>query len=389
VIAGAIGLIVGFSLFGAVTFLPLFFQTVAGASPTGSGLRLLPLMVGLLLTSIGSGQLMSRIGRYKPFPIAGTALIVVGFLVLSGMGAGTTTLGASWRLLLLGLGLGLVLQVLIVVAQNAVEYRDLGVATSGSTLFRLIGGSLGTAVFGAIFSNRLTSELRGAVPAAGAQQGRLSPAQLHALPTTAHAAYVHAFTNSLDTVFTAAAGVAVLGFVLSLVLPDARLRDTVQAPGPQHFAMPRSDDTVTEIERALSVLGARDTRRRVYQRLALEAGIDLSPLEAWTLGRIQDGTPGPATTLAQDSDLEPARVAAAAATLENRGLVAPANGWFAATPAGDELVERLVRLRRERLAERLADCTPEELRQFAHVLQTLARDLLAEIPRRGGRKTAA
>jgi DNA-binding MarR family transcriptional regulator len=153
--------------------------------------------------------------------------------------------------------------------------------------------------------------------------------------------------------------------------------------------MPRSDDTLTEIERALSVLAARDTRRRVYERLAREAGIDLSPLEAWTLGRIQDGTPGPAAALAQGSDLEPARVAAAAATLENRGLVAPANGWFAATPAGDELVDRLVRLRRQRLAERLADCTPEELRQFAHVLQTLARDLLAEIPRGGERKAAA
>jgi EmrB/QacA subfamily drug resistance transporter len=390
VIAGAIGLVVGFSLFGAVTFLPLFFQTVGRASPTGSGLRLLPLMAGLLLTSIGSGQVMSRIGHYKPFPIAGTALIVVGFLVLSGMGAGTTTLGASWRLLLLGLGLGLVMQVLVVVAQNAVEYRDLGVATSGSTLFRLIGGSLGTAVFGAIFSNRLTSELHGALPAAGAQQGRLSPAQLDALPSGAHAAYVHAFTNSLDTVFTAAAGVAALGFLLSLVLPDQRLRDTVQTAGPQqHFAMPRSDDTVAEIERALSVLAARDTRRRVYERLAREAGIDLSPLEAWTLARIQHGAPGPAETLAHDGDLEPARVAAAAATLENRGLVAPANGWFAATPAGDELVNRLVHLRHERLAERLADCTPEELRQFAHVLHRLAHDLLGEIPRGGRRKTAA
>jgi EmrB/QacA subfamily drug resistance transporter len=390
VIAGAIGLIVGFSLFGAVTFLPLFFQSVAGASPTGSGLRMVPMMVGLLLTSIGSGQVISRIGRYKPFPIAGTGLLVVGFLVLSRMDAGTTTLGASWRLLLLGFGLGLVMQVLIVVAQNAVEYRDLGVATSGSTLFRLIGGSLGSAVFGAIFSNRLTSELRVAVPAAASQQGRLSPAQLHALPSAAHAAYINAFTNSLDTVFTAAAGVAAVGILLSLVLPDARLRDTVQAAGPQqHFAMPRSDDTLAEIERALSVLAARDTRRRVYERLAREAGIDLSPLETWTLARIQDGAPGPAETLAHDSDLEPARVAAATTMLEGRGLVAPADGWFAPTPAGDELVERLVRLRRERLAQRLSDCTEEELRQFGHVLHRLARDLLGEIPRGRGRKLAA
>jgi DNA-binding MarR family transcriptional regulator len=153
--------------------------------------------------------------------------------------------------------------------------------------------------------------------------------------------------------------------------------------------MPRSDDTLAEIERALSVLAARDTRRRVYERLAREAGIDLSPLEAWTLARIQDGAPGPAEMLAHDGDLEPARVAAATTTLESRGLVAPADGWFVVTPAGDELVERLVRLRHERLTQRLSDCTPEELRQFAHVLHRLARDLLGEIPRNRGRKLAA
>jgi hypothetical protein len=241
VIACAIGLIVGFSLFGAVTFLPLFFQTVDGASPTGSGLRLLPLMAGVVLTSIGSGQLISRVGRYKPFPIAGTALLVIGFLLLAGVGADTSTLGTSWRLAVTGLGLGLVMQVLVIAVQNAVEYQDLGVATSGATVFALIGGSLGTAVFGAIFSNRLTSELAGTVRAGASRQGRLSPSHLHALPRAAHGVYVHAFTDSLATVFTVAAGIAAVGFLLALLLPDKRLRDTVAAAGTQeYFAMPRS-----------------------------------------------------------------------------------------------------------------------------------------------------
>jgi DNA-binding MarR family transcriptional regulator len=301
--------------------------------------------------------------------------------LLSKMGAGTSALDASWRLLVLGLGLGLVMQVLVLVAQNAVDYADLGVATSGSTLFRLIGGSLGTAVFGAIFSNRLTSELSGGVAAASHQQGRLSPTQLHRLPPAAHDAYVHAFTNALSDVFLVAAAVAALGFLLALVLPDRRLRDTVQAAGTQeHFAVPCSDDTLAEIERALSVLARRDVRRRLYEQLAREAGIDLPPLEAWTLARIQEGAAGPAEELATRIDVDPARVSAATISLEDQGLLAPADGWFATTPAGKELVNRLVALRRERLAARLTGSTPEEQEQFAQVLNRLARDLLAEPP---------
>jgi MFS family permease/DNA-binding MarR family transcriptional regulator len=381
-IAAAISLIVGFALFGSSVFLPLFFQTVNGASPTGSGLRTLPLMVGVLSTSIFSGQVISRIGHYKPFPIIGTALMVLGFMLLSGMDASTSTLDASWRLLVLGLGLGSVMQVLVLVAQNSVDYSDLGVATSGATLFRMIGGSIGTAVFGAIFSNRLTSELGAQSGAASQQAGRLSPAQLHHLPPAAHAAYVHAFTNALSAVFVVAAAVAAVAFLFSLILPDEPLRDTVEAAGPQEqFAMPRDDDTLVEIERALSVLASRDVRRRLYERLARENGIDLPALEAWTLARIHEGAPGPAAELAVRIDVEPERVSAAADELVRRGLVAPADGWFAATPAGDELVERLVHLRRERLAARLSDCTPEEQERFAHTLARLARDLLAEPPR--------
>ena len=131
-VAGAVGLIVGFALFGAVTFLPLFFQTVNGSGPTESGLRLIPLMAGLLVTSIASGQLISRLGRYKVFPIVGTAVIVVGFLLLSTMDTHTGGVRAAFDLLVLGFGLGCVMQVLVLAVQNAVDYADLGVATSGA-----------------------------------------------------------------------------------------------------------------------------------------------------------------------------------------------------------------------------------------------------------------
>jgi EmrB/QacA subfamily drug resistance transporter len=379
--AGAIGLIVGFALFGAITFLPLFFQTVNGASPTGSGLRLVPLIAGLLVTSIGSGRVISKIGRYKPFPIVGTALIATGFVLLAGMGAGVSVLSSSLRLLVLGLGLGLVMQVLVLAVQNAADYSDLGVATSGATLFRSIGGSLGTAVFGAVFSNRLANELAGKLPSAAAQQGRLSSAQLAKLTPAARAAYTHAFVNALHPVFLVAAGVTVFGFALALALPDRKLRDTVEAAGTQeHFAVPRGDDRVGEIERALSVLARRDARKRFYEQLLTDLGIDLSPLEAWTLARVEEGVPGPPETLAARLGVDPARVAAALGDLERGELIARDDGWYTATPAGRELIERVVLARRGRLAARLAGWSPEQHEELAHVLHRLARDLLSEPP---------
>lgn len=128
------------------------------------------------------------------------------------------------------------------------------------------------------------------------------------------------------------------------------------------------------------MLASRDVRRRVYERMAREEGIDLPALEAWTLARIDEGAAGPAQELARRIDVEPSRVTSATTALEGRGLLARDDGWFVTTPAGAELVGQLVRLRRERLAARLRDCTPEEQEQFAHVLTRLARDLLAEPP---------
>ena len=136
-----------------------------GDSPTESGLQLVPVMAGVLIGSIGSGQIITATGRYKVFPIAGTALAAIGMLLLSRLDAGTSALYAHVAMFVMGLGLGLVMQVLVLAVQNAVDYAELGVATSGATLFRSMGGSLGTAVLGAIFTNRLTDELAGS-PAA-------------------------------------------------------------------------------------------------------------------------------------------------------------------------------------------------------------------------------
>ncbi len=163
-VAGAIGFIVGLSLFGAVTYLPLYLQIVKGHSPTASGLLLTPMMAGLLVTSIGSGQLISRFGRYKPFPIVGTAIMTLAIYLLSGLAVDTPTRETALYMVILGLGLGMTMQVLVLATQNAVPYELLGVATSGSTLARQVGGSLGVAAFGAIFANQLASHLASGLP---------------------------------------------------------------------------------------------------------------------------------------------------------------------------------------------------------------------------------
>ena len=164
-VTSGVGFIVGFALFGAITYLPLYFQITKGSSPTKSGLQLTPLMAGVLVTSIASGQLISRLGRYRMFPIAGTALMALAMLMLSRLEPGTSVWVASLDSLVLGLGLGMVMQVLVLAAQNAVDFRQIGVATSGSTLFRQIGGSIGVALFGSIFANRLHVELAARLPA--------------------------------------------------------------------------------------------------------------------------------------------------------------------------------------------------------------------------------
>ena len=146
-------------MFGALSYLPLFLQVVHGVSPTISGVYLLPMVLGLLITSIGSGQIIARTGRYKVFPIVGTAVMAVALYLLSTLDETTPTWVMNLYFFILGFSLGLVIQVLVIAVQNAVGYADLGAATSGATFFRTIGGAFGVSVFGAIFSNQLARQL--------------------------------------------------------------------------------------------------------------------------------------------------------------------------------------------------------------------------------------
>jgi EmrB/QacA subfamily drug resistance transporter len=228
--ASAIGFVIGFALFGSVTFIPVYLQLVKGYSATASGLLLTPMMLGVLLTSTASGFLISRYGSYRRFPRAGTALAAVALYLLSTLEPGTPTWGAGLYMLLLGLGLGLVMQVLVLAAQNAVDYRLLGVATSGATLFRQVGGSIGVSVFGAIFTNRLSHELAHRLPPGGEAPTDATPAAIEQLPAAINAIYTAAVAAALHPVFQTAAAVMVVAFALSWRLRDVPLRETTQAP---------------------------------------------------------------------------------------------------------------------------------------------------------------
>lgn len=227
-VSSALGFVAGFALFGAVTYLPSYLQIVKSESPTGSGLRMVTLMGGLLASSIVTGQLVSRHGRYRVFPIVGTALMTIGLALCSLLGTATPLWLASLYMLVLGAGIGAVMPILTLVAQNAVEQRHLGVATSNATLFRQVGGSIGVSIFGAIFANRLAAELALRLPA-GVRTPSTDPRTVQALPPAVHDPYVAAFAAALQPVFLVAAAVALVAFGVSFLLRDVPLRDTSHA----------------------------------------------------------------------------------------------------------------------------------------------------------------
>ena len=233
-IANSMGFTIGMALFGAIIFIPLYLQLVYGASPTSSGLRLLPLMAGLLVAAVLSGRWISRVGRYKAFPIAGTGTLVVGMFLLSRLTVDTAPWLASVYMLVVGVGIGLVMQVLVLVVQNDVRPQDIGVATSTATFFRSVGGAFGVAIFGAIFASRLADALKLLPHAVTARLGggvHINPEQAKHLPPPVHADFLQAFAHSLHGVFLFGTALAVVPFVLSWFLKEVPLRSTLSPAG--------------------------------------------------------------------------------------------------------------------------------------------------------------
>ncbi len=385
-VAGLLSLIVGFALFGSVTFLPLFFQTVFHSTPTGAGLRLIPLMGGLLVTSVLSGQLITRTGRYRIFPIMGTAVMTGGLLLLSRLDVTTSTLQADAYLLVLGLGLGLVMQVLVLAVQNSVDYSVLGAATSGVTLARGIGGSFGAAIFGTIFSSRLRSGLHDAVGGALGVQvsggARLTGAQLATLPASARLAYENAYVKALQPVFLVAAAIAAIGFLLSLRLRERPLRATASTSQglDDALAVPKGPNSLAEIDRSLGMLIGRERRMAFNELIAARAGLELSPGAVWALARF--GSYGIAGTLemAHRQEIEEERISAVQRELRGSGLTVDDGTGATLTPAGVAMADQVLSARREQLTELLADPEADRRPEVQLLLEQLCVELSGSRP---------
>jgi EmrB/QacA subfamily drug resistance transporter len=229
-VATATMFIVGLAMFGGIIYLPLFLQVVTGSSATNAGLLLLPLILGLMVTAIVSGRVISHTGRYKIFPVTGMLVMATGMYLLSTMGPTTTRVSASAYMIVLGLGLGMVMQVLVLAVQNAVDPRDLGTATGAATFLRSMGGSFGVALLGAVLSNRLATNLADLLPGghlpAGVSPDTLkgSPAAILSLPPAVRGPVIEAFARSIDTVFLVGVPIALVGFAISLLLREVPLR---------------------------------------------------------------------------------------------------------------------------------------------------------------------
>ncbi|MZE44955.1 DHA2 family efflux MFS transporter permease subunit [Streptomyces sp. SID5477] len=277
-VCSVLSFIVGFAMLGALTYLPTYLQYVDGDSATVSGVRTLPMVAGLLIASVFSGNVVSKTGRYRLFPIVGTLVMGVGLYLMSLMGASTGAGLESLYMFVLGTGIGLSMQVLTIAVQNTVEYSDLGTATSGVTFFRTLGSSFGTAVFGTIYANTLGPNLRDGVAAAartGAADpsviGRAatSPEGVHRLPPRASAPIVGAYADTIQTVFLWTVPVAVLGFVVALFLKQVQLRDSARAGSTdmgEGFASPHDASSRRTLEASVGkIIGGTelDTARRI------------------------------------------------------------------------------------------------------------------------------
>jgi EmrB/QacA subfamily drug resistance transporter len=384
-VSSAISVAAGFAMFGSISYLPLFLQVVHGVSPTLSGIYLLPMVGGLLITSIASGQLIARTGRYKIYPIIGTALLVVALLLLSRLDEHTSTALLSIYFFTLGLALGLIIQVLVIAVQNSADFADLGAATSGVTFFRSIGGAFGVSVFGAIFSNRLAVELAAALRGVTLPKGfsaataQASPALLKTLPAVLRDAIGHAYSLALHPVFLWAIPVAGVAFVLSWFLREVPLRTTSSVGiGEGLGATPPARSSVDEVERSLVRLGSADLRRQGYQRLAALAGLDLPAGSCWILTRLAKQGTVRSEDLARQANVTVDYGRPFADRLVAEGMVVRADGALVLTDAGRAAAERLFTARREGLRELLADWSPEEYAELGELLTKLSRALLGD-----------
>ncbi|AKG42650.1 multidrug-efflux transporter [Streptomyces xiamenensis] len=379
-----IAFIVGFAMFGAITYLPTFLQVVKGISPTLSGVHLLPMVLGLLFTSTLSGQLISHTGHWRIYPIIGTAVTALGLILLHNLSPSSGTWETSLYFLVFGMGIGGVLQVMVLAVQNAVGYENLGVGTAGVTFFRSIGAAFGVAVFGTVFTrllgDKLSADLRGVAPPPGVSRDTLlhDPRGIALLPDGLRVNVLHSYSSAITSVFLYAVPVMAIGFVLAWLLREEPLRRSVQAPDAAQTVPPTPvvRSSHDECLRALSKLGSYAGRREVYEKVARRSGTGLEPAACWLLLRIhRDGRAEPAL-LADRHGVPVEVITRAARTLEERGEAVREGLDLHATTRGRATTAALVRAQEEELASLLGDWWGPGR---PHDLEVLVRELSAEL----------
>lgn len=298
-VCSILSFIVGFAMLGAMTYLPSYLQYVDGDSATVSGVRTLPMVIGLLIASVVSGNVVSKTGQYRIFPIVGSLVMGVGLYLMSLMGPGTGAWLESLYMFVLGTGIGLCMQVLTIAVQNTVDYADLGTATSGVTFFRTLGSSFGTAVFGTIYANSLTPHLESAVAEASRAGSGLDPAAIgkaatspegvHNLPSAVASPIIDAYADTIQTVFLWTVPVAALGFLVALFLKQVQLRDSARAGSTDMgdgFGQPSGADSQRVLEasvgKIIGTAGPDDARRIVA---AADTRLDIAG--AWAVMQVE------------------------------------------------------------------------------------------------------
>ncbi|MEZ0091728.1 MFS transporter [Streptacidiphilus sp. EB129] len=382
-VCSGMGFVIGLCMFGALSFVPLYMQVVNGNSPTVSGLRLLPMMAGLLLTSIGTGQLISRTGKYKIYPIIGTALTVLALVLLAQVDDTTSSTVMGLDLLVLGLGLGMVMQVLIIAVQNSTDFADLGTATSGVTYFRSIGGSFGASIFGTVLNNQLNSKLTTA-QANGTLSPLLPVKQLLANPTSVQhlppalkplaQPFLHIYALSLQTVYLVAAGIAVLAFVLSLFLREVPLRTANRtAEQGEAAGLPTFRSSAEEIERMVTKLSSRENIWERYGRVIERADVDISVPHAYGLFRLCHAGPITEEEICRRNKVSADEIRPKLDAMVNSGRIQrDGDGLITLTPAGDEVVRKLTDARLALLNEKLEGWSPDQHAELLSMLKELA-----------------
>ncbi len=233
-LSALIGFLLGFTMFGSINFLPLYQQTVQGASATNSGLLLLPMMAGLLVTSLVAGQIITRTGRYRIFPVLGGTLVVLGMILLAQLDSNSTKTESSLFMLVLGAGMGFLMQTTMLISQNSVEQRDMGVASSAATFFRSIGGSFGVSLFGAVFNQSLKSDITSRLGASAADKltsggavTGLSKSMLAKMPAAQVQALLHGIATATSSVFFWAVFISILVPVAAIFIKHVPLRSVI------------------------------------------------------------------------------------------------------------------------------------------------------------------